>query len=271
MVSATSPQAGDHAGATDEAHWQAWSGWDALPEVELPPRRARVVVLAAHPDDEVLAVGGLLARLADRGCDLLLVAATDGEASHLGRTEGTNEGTADSGGTVEFGDRRARELDAARTELGLGHAERVRLHLPDTDLPTYEGELTGRLESLLGGAALVLAPWRADAHPDHDAAGRAAAEAVRELAAVTTAVGGATAPPVLWEYPVWAWHWSRPDADDLPWSRARVLRLDPHERLAKQQAIGCFTSQLEPRPAEPPVLPPAVLAHFERSVEVVFT
>ena len=42
----------------------------------------RVVVLSAHPDDEVLAVGGWLSE--QTGRDVVFVTATDGEASHPG-------------------------------------------------------------------------------------------------------------------------------------------------------------------------------------------
>ncbi len=259
------PRAGHHPGATDERRWRSWDGWARLRDAKLPGPGARVVVLAAHPDDEVLAIGGLLVRLAERGCDLLLVSATDGEASHPGSPSVT---------APELAERRGRELDAALTELGHAGSERVHLHLPDSALAEHEVELADRLESHLGGAALVLAPWRRDGHPDHDACGRAAAAATRELARVGAAVGVAARPPVLWEFPIWAWHWADPEADHLPWTRARAVRLDPHERLAKQQAIGCFGSQLHPLgddPADAAVLPPAVLAHFERELEVVLT
>ena len=42
------------------------------------------VIVAAHPDDEILGAGGTLARLAAGGARLRLVAVTDGEASHPG-------------------------------------------------------------------------------------------------------------------------------------------------------------------------------------------
>ena len=260
-----SPRAGDHPGATPEQVWQSWPGWADVPAAELPGPGARVVVLAAHPDDEVLGVGGLLVRLAARGCDLLLVSATDGEASHPESPTVTS---------AELAERRLHEQDAALTELGHAGSERVHLHLPDSALSAHEGELADRLESLLGGAVLLLAPWRDDGHPDHAACGRAAAAATEGLARVGAAVGVAAPVPVLWEFPVWAWHWATPDAGDIPWDRARTVRLDPHERVAKQQAIDCFGSQLHPLgddPSDAAVLPPDVLAHFERDLEVVLT
>jgi hypothetical protein len=46
------------------------------------------VIVAAHPDDEVLGAGGLISMLAAARARLRLVAVTDGERSHLGHTTG---------------------------------------------------------------------------------------------------------------------------------------------------------------------------------------
>ena len=71
---------------TDEAQWRAWAGLRQLPVADLTGW-ARVLVLAAHPDDEVLGVGGTMALLAAAGARLRLVAVTDGEASHPGHPD----------------------------------------------------------------------------------------------------------------------------------------------------------------------------------------
>ena len=61
----------------------AWLGWQTLRTLpELTPRRRRVLVVAPHPDDEILAAGGLLVELAARGAEISVLALTDGEASH---------------------------------------------------------------------------------------------------------------------------------------------------------------------------------------------
>lgn len=42
----------------------------------------RVLVIAPHPDDEVLGVGGTMARLADEGAEVYVVVATEGKQPH---------------------------------------------------------------------------------------------------------------------------------------------------------------------------------------------
>ena len=63
----------------------AATDWDDVGVLDLPAvaqRYARVLVLSAHPDDETLGVGGLLADLADAGAAVSVLVATDGERSH---------------------------------------------------------------------------------------------------------------------------------------------------------------------------------------------
>jgi len=242
---------------TAESVWRAWRGMGGLPEPSLPAAGERVVVVSAHPDDDVLAVGGLLHRLSRRGCELVLVRASDGEASHPGSP---------TLGPEQLAAARRQELAHALAELGHSGAERVSLGLPDSRVGERPDELVRGLVPRLAGAALVLAPWSGDGHPDHEACGRAA----------RTVVGD-----VLWEYPVWAWHWARPPGDPatgpgapLPWQRAARLRLSGAEQRVKAAAIGCFRTQVAPLsddPADAVVLPADVLAHFDRPYEVVFT
>ena len=70
---------------TPEDAWMACAALrDAPPTsaTQLVPMRSRAVVVAPHPDDEVLAVGGLMSHLARAGRRLALVAVTDGTATN---------------------------------------------------------------------------------------------------------------------------------------------------------------------------------------------
>jgi hypothetical protein len=73
---------------TDERTWAAWSWLSTLPGSGLAGLAGvtSAVVVAAHPDDEVLGAGGLISVLAASRARLRLVAVTDGERSHRGGT-----------------------------------------------------------------------------------------------------------------------------------------------------------------------------------------
>ena len=122
-------------------------------------------MVAAHPDDEVLGVGGTMAMLAAAGARLRLIAVTDGEASHPGADP------------AALGPVRAEETAAALQALGAGSADVIRLRFPDTGLAAREGELAAVLREQCAGFKVCLAPWERDAHADHEAAGRAARRA----------------------------------------------------------------------------------------------
>lgn len=235
---------------TDERRWQAWTGWKALPDFRLPAS-GRVVVVAAHPDDEVLGAGGAIALLRETGVEVTVVSVTDGERSHA------------AGGAVtpaELAGIRRLELRDALSHLG--GADIVPLNVPDTEVAQHEDRVTAALSRVLDGARLCLAPWTGDLHSDHEAAGRAALAASRDRG-----VRCAT-------YPVWMWHWAAPGDTRVPWPTAERVRLPAPVLERKRRAVGCFVSQTEPlgpRPEDAAILPPDELAHHLRPFEVVFT
>jgi GlcNAc-PI de-N-acetylase len=89
----------DRPGSSHEA-WASWSDLRELLPAD-PSAWPSVVVVAAHPDDEVLGVGGTIAILAAAGARLRLIAVTDGEGSHPGcRTDGQPVSVARATGLV---------------------------------------------------------------------------------------------------------------------------------------------------------------------------
>jgi len=225
---------------TAETCWDAWPLLGHLPVADVAGW-ASAVVVAAHPDDEVLGVGGTMAMLAAAGARLRLISVTDGELSHHG--------------LAGLAERRAAETAAALRALGAEDTEVIRLRLPDARLAWHEDELTGLLRELADGFDVCLAPWQKDAHADHEAAGRAARRAFE----------------MTYGYPVWMWHWAYPGDRRVPWHRVLRVPLPPAAAAAKRAAVRCFASRLEPGPASGgPVLRPAMVAHFTRAQEVLF-
>jgi LmbE family N-acetylglucosaminyl deacetylase len=246
MVSRASGRHPIDAPGTDERSWSAWPWLSALPRsgpTWLATVRSAVVV-AAHPDDEVLGAGGLLSMLAAANVRLRLVAVTDGERSHLGHAS-----------PAPLARRRTAETKAALHALGVRAAEVIRLGLPDGGLAAREDELATALAPLVAGFDLCLAPWDRDLHPDHEAAGRAARKA---------------APAAFYCFPVWMWHWASPGDPRVPWDGALKVPLSPRTVNRKRAAITCFASQTEDRGhGLGPVLAPGIIAHFTRTMEVL--
>jgi LmbE family N-acetylglucosaminyl deacetylase len=231
---------------TPETLWRPWLDSQSWPSLDLDRLAGRrVVVLAAHPDDEVLGVGGLLTALAGRGSEIVAMWATDGEASHPDSHAIEPQRLAWL---------RREESQQALTALGVTPMLSAALGLPDGGLNRCLPALRSALRDLIGPDDVVLAPWRGDGHPDHEAVGSAAAE----LAAT------------LVEYPIWMWHWATPDDSRVPWSQLRSVRVP--DLPAKTRAIDAFDTQvrpLGPAPADAAILPPQVLARFVRPTEWV--
>ena len=233
---------------TPPAAWREHPRWRSAGPVTLHGVR-RLVVLAAHPDDESLGAGGLVATASRAGLQVDVVCATDGEGSHPGSPTTTPDQLA--------GIRRQEAEDAAEA-LGVPAARLHRLALPDGGLDRHREAVTTALVELVGDGrdCVIAAPWRADGHPDHDAAGLAAAAAARRTDAE------------LWEYPIWYWHRSEPD--EAPWDRLHPFLLDAAAVTAKASGIAAHRSQVTPLSEEPgdeTLLGPGLLAHFDGPVE----
>ncbi|KDO00443.1 MULTISPECIES: PIG-L deacetylase family protein [Pseudomonas] len=249
------PQNPIQAPGTPLAHWQSSTTLQAVPAIshdQLVPRGGRLVVVAPHPDDEVLGCGGVLAGMRGREQDLLLISVSDGEASHPDSRHWTSE---------RLRQQRPRESADALRRLGLDltRLSWLRLGLADGAVANHERWLAERLVQLLRASDRVLTTWRLDGHCDHEAVGRACARACETVGAR------------LIEVPIWAWHWARPSDPRLPWQRAHKLFLDRAVLALKQQAVAAHTSQLQADEQTPPVLDREALARLLQPFELVFT
>lgn len=126
------------------------------------PALRRVLVLAAHPDDEALGCAGSLALLHEAGAQIAVVFATDGEATRGADLPAT-----------EVGRRRRAEAIAACAALGVDDVRFV--GLPDGRLPARVEDLATYLMEAVAGFQPdgIMLPWFLDGHPDHAAVGDA--------------------------------------------------------------------------------------------------
>ncbi len=179
-----------------------------------------VLVVAAHPDDAEICVGGALLKLKAAGRRIGIVDLTRGEM-------GTRGTSAD----------RAREVAAANEMLRLDVRENL-------DLP--DGRVQDTLEARERLAALfrrhapsvVLAQHHIDHHPDHAAAGRIAREAwyLAGLKKLAEATGGGKA-----RRPTRFYHYM----GHVPFDPTFVVDIGS-VWAAKRDLVACYESQLRP-------------------------
>lgn len=220
---------------TQEPVWNA--RLSRLP-VWIPPS-SPILFISPHPDDEVLAAGGFLATQRSRGIEITVVSVTDGENAY---------GHCDRLGAI-----RVQEQVAALARLGIQRDKIMRLGFVDSDVQASEGLLIEYLLPLVDASMHLVAPWRGDFHPDHQACGRAA-----EVVAERT---GAR----LSSYFFWTWH--RAEVNIIDALNLSRFPLDDELLTAKTEALAFHCSQLV-RASGDPILPECLLAPARRSFEV---
>jgi len=127
----------------------------ALPTLE------RVLLLAPHPDDEILGAGGTMARLAALGCDVTVAIATAGEGDPHSKLLADEL-------------MRRRQNEAAQACAVLGLRPPSWWGLPDGQLPTHHAALAEAVARAVAEVRpqVVFMPWFGEGHADHAALGK---------------------------------------------------------------------------------------------------
>jgi len=133
------------------------------------PLQGPVLVLAAHPDDEVIGAGAMLAWHAQRGHAVTVVHATDGALGDPGAREHDIRAV-----------RRAEGVEAL-ARLGIGAPRHW--DLPDGGLPEHLGLLTDRVAAVMREVQpqTMYSFHAGEAHRDHRAIAAATAAAAHSL------------------------------------------------------------------------------------------
>ncbi len=135
-------------------------------------RHRSVVVLAPHPDDEVLGCGLLIADLVRAGVKVAVIALTDGDASHPGSRRWPPAALAAL---------RRSELRRALQRLGAGGAALRHMGWRDGHV-ARDGRTSAVAASCRAlDAGLILAASADDHHPDHQACFALGAAVARRL------------------------------------------------------------------------------------------
>ncbi|MHC4993433.1 MAG: PIG-L deacetylase family protein [Planctomycetota bacterium] len=228
----------------------------------LPVTRQPALVVAPHPDDEVLGAGGLIALKRTRGAVVHVLYLTDGEAA-----------LRDFGADPDDVARRRRVLgEKACATLGVEVGCLHRLHLPDGAVPSPEsacfGYAVGSVRQIIEryGIHEVYCTHPADGWNDHTHA----------AAIARAAVGGADEqdgqPVTLHDYPVWSWFsLDTPGVVRMGWGRAHQINIDPVAHQ-KQHAIRQYLGAVDPVSKKPycGVLPDDLLRAMNWTHELFF-
>ncbi len=131
----------------------------AIPFEHHDLRGERLLVLAPHPDDEVIGCGGVLARHLDLGCPVRILIATDGSEADPGEAD-----------RDAYRDRREQETRQGLALLG-GVCEITFLRAPDRGLAAASPSVSAAIAGLLRTFRpdLILLPSPIEIHPDHSA------------------------------------------------------------------------------------------------------
>jgi LmbE family N-acetylglucosaminyl deacetylase len=200
---------------------------DLLAAIGDPARAAidarRVAVIVAHPDDETIGCGALLARL--RGARLVVV--TDGAPADPGEARAHGFDTPEAYAAARRG-----ELEAACALSACAGLRLERWGMTDGEVARHLPPLARRLAALFDRAGVEAALTHAfeGGHPDHDAVSFAVAAAAR-LAA--------RAPAVI-EMP----YYRVGGIQDFAFAGVGVrVALTPSERLRKRRMLAAHRTQ----------------------------
>ncbi len=215
----------------------------------------RTLILAPHPDDEVLGLGGIIMNLLTRGGEVCILYLTDGESSGIWNN---NE---------EIRRQRIQLSEKSTARLAINNSNIFRLHLPDGNIPHpgnpgFEKAASDVKELIdMVKPDAVFATHPLDYWPfDHIACAEIASEAIKL----------SDHKPQLWYYWVWAWYNLRPWK--LSVSRLKKLqKIDIGDHLqGKKEQMEIYLNSLTPdgKPWSG-ILPKSLLKAFNYPYEIV--
>jgi LmbE family N-acetylglucosaminyl deacetylase len=194
-----------------------------LPEVLEEWRCLRPVVVAAHPDDEVIGAGATLARFPGA----IVIHATDGAPRSRARWQ-------------NFAADRRREAEAALALAGVAANRIVCLGYPDGEAQFALAALAKDLRQVLAGLrpdVVITHPYEG-VHPDHDATAFAVRAACRMLGRSAPLLAEMTSYHLIDGRFITGEFLPHPDAGEIV-----EHRLDASEQEVKRRMYGLFRTQ----------------------------
>lgn len=175
------------------------------------------IIIAPHPDDEVLGCGGLIARFIDRGIFPHVIIMTRGEASHCGCCNTSSEDIIKARRQLVF---------QASHILGLPETHIHCLNYADGGISPENTVETDRLRKILDELPYdaVFVPHWGEGWSDHLQTAEIAKSLIRKHAE-------------LYEYCVWMWYYN---VWGLDWNKACQLSMTGKEHALKKKAVDTY-------------------------------
>jgi LmbE family N-acetylglucosaminyl deacetylase len=143
--------------------------------MEFPSTSDRILIFSPHPDDDILAAGGLLQQIILKNLSVRIVFLTDGDNNPWPQRFIERRWKINENDRRRWGLRRRREALAALSVLGIDSEYAVFLGLPDqglTSLLLQQNEVVVKKivqEITNWYPTVIIAPAAFDLHPDHSA------------------------------------------------------------------------------------------------------
>lgn len=185
----------------------------------------KVLIVAPHPDDEVLGCSGLIQRMIENGKQVYVVILSGGEKSHQDCCHIDEPTLIDS--------RRNLSQKAAEI-LGLPLNQLHFLDYPDGRI-SYNNAENQRLQTLIRELSpnAIFVPHTGDGWSDHIETGNIIRKIIRTKPASI----------LLYEYCVWFWYYN---VWNIDWGNAILLKMNQREHQLKLKAIDVYVKMLAP-------------------------
>jgi N-acetylglucosamine malate deacetylase 2 len=216
--------------------------------------QSEVALVVAHPDDEILGLGGCLAQLPAP----IIIHLTDGVPRELPQAARAAFATRE-----QYAQARQRELDRALAAAAVVHDRRLALCKTDQESVFHLADLTRELIPLLASVGWVITHPYEGGHPDHDAAAFIVQAACMHL---KRAIGRAPERLEFASYHARDGEVVRGEFWPDPACPESALNLTPAQRARKRAALSKFITQqsaIGPFPTDVERLRPA--PHYDFS------
>lgn len=185
----------------------------------------KALIIAPHPDDEVLGCSGLIQHMIENGKQVHVIILSGGGKSHQSCCH-INESTL-------INSRQNLSRKAAKI-LGLPLEQLHFLDYPDGHISLNNPE-TQRLQTLIEKISpdVIFVPHKSEGWSDHIEAENIVREIIRTK----------STPIQLYEYCVWFWYYN---VWNIDWKNAFVLKMNQREHQVKLKAIDAYIKPLAP-------------------------